>query len=377
MIGGCRLKSNQSRSGGHGREGAYLGVDTVPDPQPAGNLSEAEALNDLESDRGRWNRIRTANQAYFVVGVTVILALIFALFLDGFATIENILDIGRNSAVLGILSMGMGVVVIGRGIDLSIIATWGLTAAITATFISAGHSIMSGLLVGLAVAIVFGLFNGVLISYVEVPALFTTLSTSLLFIGVTRLLYLKNRMGPLEGSQFVIDLSRGRFLGVPIPVLIVIVLAVLIHLLMAHTAVGRTIYAIGDKPAAAVLTGLPVRQVIVLTYLILAILGFVAGMISIGVAGLYDITIITAGTKLYDVFAIVVVGGVSLAGGRGSIAGVIAGTVFIGVVANGLVLMRLDNVEQNALKAIIILIALAIDSILHPPDEETARPGEL
>ena len=339
--------------------------------------SVGEATTVVRPAKSRWNFLRVLDQGYLVAIVTVALALVFAISLNGFATFSNIQNIGRESAVLGILSLCMAVVVIGRGIDLSVVATWGFTPAISATYINAGHSATSGLLVGLGVAIAFGLINGVLVAYVEIPPLFVTLATSLLFVGGSQLLYVKNRMGNLEGAQFVVDISRSQFFGVPTPVIILSCLAILIHTFMNHTGVGLTIYASGDKPAAAVLTGLPVRAATLFTYIVSATLAYLAGLISIGVAGLYDITIASAGTKLYDVFAVVVVGGVSLAGGRGKINGIIAGTVFIGVIVNGLVLMRLSNIEQNGLKALIILIALVIESVLHPPDEETARPGEL
>jgi ribose transport system permease protein len=115
----------------------------------------------------------------------------------------------------------------------------------------------------------------------------------------------------------------------------------------------------------------------VLTYVVAAFLAFVAGILSLGLAGGFDARAVTTGSQLYDVIAVVVIGGVSLAGGRGTVGGVLAGALLIGVLVNGMTLLDFDTIQQSLWKSVIVLAALVLDAWIHPRDEETARPGEL
>lgn len=328
--------------------------------------------------RGRFRRgLASVDQGYIVGGVVVALVAVFAVTLPGFADSGNLLNVARSSSSLGLLAIGMAVVVIARGLDLSVVVIMGIGAAVAVELMVAGVAELPALAAGLGVALLLGLVNGFLVAYVEIPPLFVTLATSLLFLGFFRITFLSKYQQPVPGSASVMGwLGDSTLLGVPAPVLILATAAALATWFMSRNY-GRFIRAMGDNPSAASIVGLPTRPLLVSTYLVAAALAFTAGIVGSSVAGTYDLRAVQAGTQLYDVIAVVVVGGVSLAGARGSIGGVVCAALLLGVIGNAMTLLDLTVIEQYLAKAVIVLIAIVLDSVLHPRDEETARVGEM
>lgn len=319
------------------------------------------------------------DQGFLVACLTGLLAVVLAVSVSGFASWGNLVNILVAAAGLGILAIGQGLVVMARGLDLSIVATYGVTAQLVATLIQGGAGVWTAIVVGLVVATVMGLVNGLLVAYVDIPAFFVTLATSLLFLGAFRLFLFEGSLIFVfpESASVITTLGHGSLLGIPVSVIVWLGLAAAVWWATSRTAAGRMIFACGDNPAAASLVGMPARPLTTLTYVASAVLAFVAGLIIAGAAGNFDTRIVSAGSQLYDVLAIVVIGGVSLAGGRGSIGGIVAATLFIGVVLNGMTLLNLSDVQSSVTKSVIVLAALVLDRFLHPPNEETARAGEL
>lgn len=325
------------------------------------------------------DRLASIDQGVIVSALLLVLVLVFALTLDRFLTTGNARAIASATSGLGVLALAQAVVVIGRGLDLSVVAIYGVTGQLVAQRLTEGASEASAVLLGLAVALVLGLFNGVLVAYLEVPPLFVTLATSLLFIGLFRLAVFEGNLlfAMPRSADFVTSIGQGELLGAPLSLFLWLGLAVLVWQWTRRTATGRMVYAVGDNLSASRIAGIPARPLTVLTYLVSASLAFIAGLIIISSAGQFDGRSITAGTQLYDVIAIVVIGGVSLAGGRGSILGVVAATMLIAVILNGMTLLNFSSIQQSLFKSLIVLAALVLDRWLHPPDEETARAGEL
>ncbi|MEQ8349303.1 MAG: ATP-binding cassette domain-containing protein [Sneathiellaceae bacterium] len=162
----------------------------------------------------------------------------------GFATVGNFLNLGRSVAVLG---LGMGLVVIGRGLDLSQIASMAVPTAIGVQMMAGGYPLLLCLLVGLCVAIAIGMVNGLIISFVEIPALFTTLATNFLVYGIARELVLNGFIAyvPAEQARFL-QIGQGSVLGIPAPILVFAAMAAIVHWFMSGTRTGRFIYAHGD-----------------------------------------------------------------------------------------------------------------------------------
>lgn len=316
------------------------------------------------------------SQEQIVLLVVVALFVVFGILLDGFLAADNLLNLVRSVSSLGILGVAMAVVVIARGLDLSLIASMGVATAISIQLMQTEASTPVALLVGLAVVLIMGLLNGFLIAFVDIPALFATLASGLLIYGLARTTILDGLIAELPGDRtFVRWLGGGTVLGVPVPILVFLVVAALAQLMLTRTRTGRFIYAHGDNAGAAALTGIPVRPFTTIEYMVAAAIGFVGGLVVAGSVGGFNTQVID-GSLIYDVLLVVVVGGISLVGGRGSVASVVVGTALIGVMLNGMTILNMNTHEQDIVKGLILLGALVLDNRLHPRDEETVRQGD-
>ena len=308
--------------------------------------------------------------------VTVLLAIGFALTLPGFATIGNLLGLTRSVAILGILGIAMSVVVIGRGLDLSLVATMAVSSAFALQLMQQGWGWPGAVAVGMLVAIVIGLINGFIIAFVEVPALFTTLATGFLIFGLGRTFLLDGLITYLPaGMESFSWIGQGRLWGVPAPVIVLALVAIVVHMFLSRMTVGRFVYAHGDNLEAARLTGIAVRPLTMLEYAICAAIGCIAGLVMAASTASINTQIVNS-TLIFDVILVVVLGGVSLVGGRGGVLSVLAGTALIGTLLNGMTILDLDNNVQNIVKGGVLLAAIILDNRLHPRDEETARQGD-
>jgi ribose transport system permease protein len=321
-------------------------------------------------------RVPKLTQTTAVLVMCAVLIVTFSIFLKGFPTLGNLFALARNISILGILALGMAVVVIGRGLDLSQVASFAASTAIAIILMNSGYATPVALLVGFVMAIAIGILNGFLISVIEMPPLLTTLASSLAVLGIVR---------TTAVQHYVVYLSRGHdeFLrlggniwgGVPISVLIFAATAVVVHLFLSRTVIGRFIYAHGDNPDAARQTGLPTRPLTMIEYALCAAIGYVGGVVMVAQTALMHLQVAES-TIIFDVIMVVVLGGVSLVGGRGNVMSVIAGTLLIGVLLNGMTIMDMDVQTQNIVKGIVLLIAILLDSRLHPRDEETSKQGD-
>lgn len=315
-------------------------------------------------------------QEQIVLLVTALLAAGFAASLPGFATIGNLLALTRGVAILGILGVGMAVVVIGRGLDLSLVATMAVSSAFACQLMHHGWPWAGALAMAFVLAVGIGLVNGFVIAFVEVPALFTTLASGFLIFGLGRTFLLDGLISYLPKDAGALEwLGQGTLLGVPAPIVVFAAVALLAELLLARTSIGRFIYAHGDNVEAARLTGIAVRPLTMAEYAICAAIGCVGGLVMTASTGSMNTQIVNS-TMIFDVILVVVLGGVSLAGGRGGVTSVVAGTALIGTLLNGMTILDLDNNVQNIVKGAVLLAAIILDNRLHPRDEETARQGD-
>ena len=171
-------------------------------------------------------------------------------------------------------------------------------------------------------------------------------------------------------------IGSGSLLGVPVPVILFAVIALIVAAFLRYSRLGQFVYATGDNPTAARISGLPVRPLLVLQYVIASSIGFAAGLITAtGVTSMN--TRIVNSTMLYDVILVVVLGGISLSGGKGGIRNVIVGTLLIGTLLNGMTIMDIQYTVQNVIKSLILLIAIVVDSVINPRDEQTAQQGDI
>ena len=321
--------------------------------------------------------LRKIDQGSIVLAVTVLLFAVFAIFLNGFLTAGNLFNLLRNVSVLGILGAGMAVVIIGRGIDLSMVANMAISAAWMAVLLGQGHGLLAAMALALGFSLLMSAIAGFLVAYVEIPPLFATLSMATFISGFGHyamlgadLVYLPKDIGALD------FIGKGLVAHVPVSILLMVLLLVLVHLALRYTKPGRFIYAIGDNYLTARITGIPARPLIVMQYLASGLVSFAAGLIMLSAVNSMD-TRIASSTLIYDVILVAVLGGVSLSGGKGSVWNVVIGTLLIGILFNGLTILNISFTAQNIVKALILLVAIAVDGVLNPRDEQTAQQGDI
>ena len=309
--------------------------------------------------------------------VAIAVAAVLSVTVPGFMTAANIQAVISNVSVLGILGLAMAVVVIARGIDLSLVATMAVSSAVTLHVLQGDANPLIAILTGLTVAVVVGVLNGVLIAFIPMPALITTLASGVLLYGVARAtlfdLYLIQLQG--SGAELVTFLGQGRLLGVRMSIVSFLVAALLVHLFLSRTSIGRYIYMHGDNPEAAALTGIRTRPLMIVEYVLCSMMGNMAGLVLAGSSQSMNMNVINS-TLIFDVVLAVVLGGISLAGGRGGVVSVIAGVMLIGIMVNGMTVLNLDAPSQSISKGVLLLAAIVLDHHLHPRDEETVRQGD-
>ena len=297
--------------------------------------------------------------------------------LHGFLSVGNVLTLVRSVAVLGMLSVGMALVVIGRGIDLSVIANMVMSVGFTLYLANQGHPMPLALLFGLLISLAFGLINGLLIAYAEIPALFATLAFGTCVYGFGRVFLIPTDVVYLpQGTDWFEFLGKGTLLEVPMPIVAFLVLSLLAFLMLRFTKFGRFVYGIGENYQCARITGIPIRVTVVVQYLITAAVTFVSGAVFATSVSSVNTRLFNS-TMIYDVILVVVLGGIGLSGGKGGVRNVIVGALLIGTLLNGMTIMDMPVTVQNLIKGMMLLIAITIDTMLNPRDEQVSQQGDI
>jgi len=314
-----------------------------------------------------------------VATVTVVLIVVFSISIDGFATLGNLRVILSNAAAIAVLSCGMAVVVITRGLDLSLIAQMIAGALVFSLLVAGGSPATVAILIAIATMLLIGLLNAWLIAYVEIPAMLATLASAMLIAGLFRFAVLQGGFLLLLPKTdptvafFAGDVVR----GVPVSVALMAATLVATWLLLNVTARGRVIYAMGDNFQSARLTGLPVRTTTIIVYVFAALTALLAGLITSSASGAVDFRTVTNGTLLFDVILVVVLGGIPLRGGRGGVRNIIVGLALIAVLRNGMTLLNFTTQTQDMLRGLVLILAIVTDNYLNPRDTETDTVGDL
>lgn len=313
----------------------------------------------------------------------LVLILTVALIVVGAATSQGFLTVGNMSVVLqltlgfGILAVGQATVVLAKGVDLSIAAVTAVTGLVTLELIQRGVSEPAAIMIMVAAALLMGALNGVLVAYAELPALFATLGTGSLFLGGVTVWLLDSNMYTLPTGSFIASLTEGKVLGLPTYFLVGALVFVFGYFMWNYTTFGRMLRAMGDNPETARLNGQPDRPILVTAYILSSALAVVAGYILLSLYGSALTTGSAFSPLLFTTLTVVVIGGVSLSGGRGSILGIVAGTAFVGVMDNLLTLHSFSPAFEDLTRGTVLLGAVVLDAWLHPRDEETSKSEDL
>ncbi len=317
------------------------------------------------------------SQQEIVLAVFVALFIACSVLLTGFLTSDNMLTLMQNVAVLGILGLAMSIVVIGRGIDISLIAALAVPPGIALQMVLDGQPLALAIVVAFLVAMVIGLFNGWLIAFAEIPSIFATLASGLLLAGFGQTFIFDLDVVPWsDGMAGFEKLGQGTFVGIPMPVIMFSLAAISVAILLRTTRWGAFIYALGDNPDTARATGVKTRPMIVMQYVLAALIGCFAGLVLASSVHSMPTRIFNS-TLIYDVILVVVLGGIGLSGGRGGVVNVILGTLLIGTMLNGMTIMNMPYSVQNLVKGIVLLAAVIADSFINPRNEETSQQGDI
>jgi len=324
-----------------------------------------------------WLRKSALDQQQIVLAIAIILFVVFAATLPGFATLGNLLSLVQGVAIIGVLAIGMALVIIGRGIDLSMISVMVMPVGWSFLRIAAGDPPAAAFASAFAIAVAVGVLSGFVIAYLDVPAIFATLATGTIVYGAMQFFAV-----PIDIIQVPVRIAnishifKGNVLGVPNSVVFFVVMAGLAAAFLRLTVYGRYIYAVGDNSLAARTTGVPVRPIIVLQYVLASVTALLAGYVLAATVESANTRIFTS-TLIYDVILVVVLGGIGLGGGKGNISNVLVGTLLIGILLNGMTIMDLSYTTQSLIKASILLAAIVADSLLNPRDEQTSQQGDI
>jgi len=310
----------------------------------------------MSPGRVRWRELLSRYGIVLALGALV---LVLALLSPSFLTPSNWLNVLRQIAVNALLAFGMTVVILGAGIDLSVGSILAFTGAVAAGLSVAGWPPALAILVALVLGALIGLFNGVFVAYARIAPFIVTLAGLTIFRGAT--LVYTNGM-PITGLPDTFNvIGNAVWLGIPLPVWIMLAFLVLTHFLLRYTALGRAIYAVGGNEEAARLSGISVTRVKLFQY---AYSGLACALGALVLNGRLNSAQPTAGVGFeLDAIAAVVVGGTSLFGGRGTVMGTFLGALIIGVLNNGMNLLNVSAFYQQIVKGGVILGALLIDRL--------------
>jgi ribose transport system permease protein len=314
-------------------------------------------------------------------GIVLILAFVafvaFSLLLPSFFSAGNLLTLVRSVSILGILALGMAIVVIGRGIDVSMIATMVVSVSWAFVLARSGYSLEVSLVIGALFALCAGVAIGFLVAFGEVPPIFATLAAGSVIYGLGRTFFFQLEMQNVPpGHEWFSLIGQARILGVPVTVVSFGVLCIVIHILLSRTRFGWQVYAMGNNPEAARITGVPSRPMILAQYAVSAFVAYGAGLILASSASAINARLFNS-TMIYDILLVVVLGGIGLNGGHGKVRNVVLGTIFVGILLNGMTILNIDYTIQNLVKGVVLLLAIVIDSLVNPRDEQTSQQGDL
>ena len=320
---------------------------------------------------GFW-RAAGAERAFLVASrltALILLSLVLAVLSPHFLTGGNAINVLRQGALQFILSAGLTLCVLTGGIDLSVGAVLGLSACLGAAMISSGH-LAAGIAAAVAAGAGCGVVNGVMIARVRLPAFIATYGMLWIAQGLAYV-FMKGEVIHGFPPTFRV-LGAGYVAGIPVPVLVMVVLLGVLHVLLHHTPFGRAIYAIGGNPTAARLSGMPVVRHLVAVYALSGALAGFAGLVVIARVNAVDSSV--GEDLLLASIAAVCLGGTSLFGGVGGIAGTAVGSLILALVVNGLNLLNVKTFWQPFVLGTIVIVSVLADQLASGGRSAAQRP---
>lgn len=326
----------------------------MPDLQTS---HSSEVRHEKTRDNLFYRLIKKKESAIFLalLGIMIIITIIA----PKFATPGNLYRVARQISFVAIASLGVFTVILTSGIDLSVGSLIGLSGITCGMAMAMGLNPIPAILVGMATGFGVGLINGFLVSYVGITPFIVTLGMLSMARGS---IWIITKGWPIEdiNEKFMV-IGQGSLLGIPVPVIIMIIVSISMHIFLTYSVFGRRIYAIGGNEEATRLSGINIKKIKCIVYGISGLMASITGIIL--VARFSSAQTSSGDGWELDAIAAAVIGGTSLMGGSGSVVGVLIGAAIMGVIRNGLVLMRVSAYWQTAIMGLIIILAAVIDRL--------------
>lgn len=313
-------------------------------------------MNVVKQESNKFSNVGLINK-YRVFLIFIVMCILASFLSDAFFTVPNLFNVARQVSITAIIAAGMTLVILIAGIDLSVGSILAFSGATVAGMLTAQIALPLAIVLALLVGVLIGLTNGLIVTKFGVPAFIVTLALMTIGRGMT-LVYTKGYPLVVSNSSFR-TIGGGKILGLPLPIIIMLVVYAVMYWVLHYTSFGRYVYAIGGNEEASRLSGIRVDQVKIVVY-------GISGLLSSLSALIYTSRLMSAqptaglGVEL-DAIAAVIIGGTSLAGGKGGIIGTLIGALIMGVLDNVLNLTNVSPFYQSIAKGLVILIAVIID----------------
>lgn len=310
--------------------------------------------------------VASATQSREIVLLVIIVALcvVVAIQAPNFLSPRNLQNVAKDAAIIAIAAVGEAIVVITRNIDLSVEATIGLVAYVVGDLLRSQHlPVPEAWAIGLLVGLALGAVNGILVAGFKVPSIVATLATLSIFRGLDFYWAAGREVNLRDLPADYTSLATQNVFGVPIFVIVAVTVTAVMALVLRYTLFGRRLYAVGSNAAAAAILGIRSRFVVLLAFMLCGFLAGVAGVLwGINYGTIYASS--ASGTVL-QIVAAVVVGGVSIAGGSGTVVGAALGALFLGLVNNSLLILQLPQEWLQVFYGAVILLAVGADALVQ------------
>ena len=305
------------------------------------------------------DKVMAYMQDFGVFIALALLVVVISIISPDFRTPDNFLSLLRQSSVNGLIAFGMTCVILTGGIDLSVGSVLALSTAVCAKMIVSGVPVGAAIILGLIMGAVLGLISGFFVTKGRLQPFIATLITMTVYRGLTMIYTNGKPISNLGDSSLLKLIGKGNILGIPVPVILLILIFAGFFILLNKTTFGRRIYATGSNANCAKLAGVNINKTKIIVYMISGVMAALSGMILLSRLGSAQPTLGT-GYEL-DAIAAVALGGTSMNGGRGKIYGTFAGVLIIAVLNNGLNILGVSSYYQAVIKGLVILIAVLSD----------------
>ena len=310
----------------------------------------------MKTNGANWRRLMVDFRLF---GILLLMMLVLSFVSDRFLTVDNLTNVLWSVCLIGIMSAGAIYAPITGGIDLSVGSIAALAGIVANVLMNVyGLNWMLAIFITLAIGVLIGWVNGIVTTKFLVPAFIVTMAAKTYLFGIAMLVSNGDQITIMQPKEFLV-IGVGKFLGIPIPIYIMVILAIGSHILLKHTVFGRQAIAVGANEVSAKLSGVNPDKTRIIVYIISSVTATIAGIVMASLT--QQAFAMNATGYEFDVITAIVIGGTSLMGGNGSVAGAMIGAVMVGFINNGLNLLDMPSSFHPIATGLVILIALIMN----------------